>query len=330
MAIEAVAARWVSRTDRGLTAAEQDEFLQWLAADPRHQHAWVEQRKAWEELDRLGGLHATVEGWPDPDLLKPRPAPTPRSRARRLWPLAAVAALVLAVGAVTMQQLQATRAEARAALTAPCDRQILEDGSVVELNRAARIEVRFTAGQRRVRLVEGEAAFKVEKDAGRPFIVEAGEVTVRAIGTAFNVKLERAAVDVVVAEGTVDVAAAAPQPHGAGVTQRLNAAQRVVVPRRASAPPTVSVLDSAQLEERLAWRPRMLDFSDSPLAEVVAGFNERNAVKLTIGDPSLTTLRLNGTFRSDNLEAFLRLMRASFRMRTEWRGDDEIVLLRAP
>ena len=67
-----VAASWVMRHDRGLSPAEQDEFLQWLAADPCHGEAMARHRRAWENFDRLAGLHASVPAVPDPDLLAPR------------------------------------------------------------------------------------------------------------------------------------------------------------------------------------------------------------------------------------------------------------------
>jgi transmembrane sensor len=69
------AAAWMLRHDRGLTAAEQDEFSQWLAADPRRPAAWAEHRWGWEELDRLAGMQSSVHAVPDPDLLSPPGAP---------------------------------------------------------------------------------------------------------------------------------------------------------------------------------------------------------------------------------------------------------------
>ena len=60
----------------------------------------------------------------------------------------------------------------------------LDDGTVVELNGGAEIEVQFTAAERRLRLVRGEAHFQVAKNPLRPFVVEAGGVAVRAVGTA--------------------------------------------------------------------------------------------------------------------------------------------------
>ena len=40
-----LAAEWLVRRDRGLTPAEQDDFLQWLAADPRHRVVFITRRK---------------------------------------------------------------------------------------------------------------------------------------------------------------------------------------------------------------------------------------------------------------------------------------------
>ena len=72
-----------------------------------------------------------------------------------------------------------------------------------------------------------------------------------------------------------------------------------------------------------------MDFTNAPLSEIVAEFNRRNPVRLTLGDASLAGLRLSATFRSDNVEGFVRLMVSDFNMRAERRGEAEVVLLRA-
>jgi transmembrane sensor len=202
----------------------------------------------------------------------------------------------------------------------------LPDGSVIELNRGAVVTEHYTTGERRVRLERGEAHFKVAKDAARPFFVEAGGVAVRAVGTAFNVRLDPASVEVLVTEGKVQVAA----PASAGVAPLIPALgvnERTVVSLSPSAPaPQVSVVPPAEIEARLAWQPRLLDFTDQPLAEIVAEFNRRNPVRLVLASADLGRLRLSATFRSDNVEGFVRLMESDFEMRAEWRGDGEIVL----
>jgi ferric-dicitrate binding protein FerR (iron transport regulator) len=91
----------------------------------------------------------------------------------------------------------------------------------------------------------------------------------------------------------------------------------------------VTTLSHAEIEARLAWQPRLLDFTSAPLSEIVAEFNRRNPVRLTLGDASLACLRLSATFRSDNVEGFVRLMASDFGMRAERRGAAEITLVSA-
>lgn len=333
-AIEREAARWVLRRDRGLTASEQDEFSQWLAADPRHGEALALQRWGWDELDRLTGLQTSLGAVPDPDLFAPRLS----TRAKILRWFAPVSLAMAAAVAVIFHFARAkptapvtataVAAQAAPSLAAPCERQTLPDGSIVELNRGASIEVAFTAAERRVKLVRGEANFTVEKNPARPFIVNAAGVDVRAVGTVFNVRLDRAAVEVVVTEGRVKVE----PPAAAAVRDEtfVSVGQSAVVPlASAAATPQVATLTAAELDTRLAWRPRLLDFTNEPLAAIVAEFNRRNPVQLVLADPALEAVRLSASFRSDNVEGFVRLMESDFGMKAEWRGEKTVALSRA-
>ena len=346
--IERTAAQWVLRRDRGLTATEQDELSQWLAADSRHGEALALQRWGWDELDRLAGLQTSLGAVPDPDLFAPRA----KVRARRGWWIAAtfsLAAAVVVALLITTRSPQVAPEQATplvavsTALAAPCERLTLEDGSVVELNRGAGVEVVYSATERRVRLVRGEANFTVAKNLVRPFVVNAGGVDVRAVGTVFNVRLAREAIEVVVSEGRVKLenwsggalvagSASATRASHAQLAAEvlLSVGQSAVVSLGASAPgPQVNSLAETELAERLAWQPRLMDFTGEPLAKIVAEFNRHNPVQLAVADPELGALRLSAAFRSDNVEGFVRLMESDFGMRAEWRSEREIVLRRA-
>ena len=334
-AIEREAAAWVVREERGLTPAEQDALSHWLAADPSHGEILRELRWTWREFDRIAGLPTTLTPAPDPDLLAPRSARpkgcSPRWRVVAWASAAAAAATLLLWVAETPRtapsgQLAAPRLST--ALAAPCEQRTLEDGSLVQLNRGTQLSIDFTAGVRRVRLVRGEAHFAVAKNPERPFVVEAGGITVRAVGTAFNVQLTSAAVEVVVAEGRVAVGREA-EAHANPMASVLDARQRVVVPLRETGlgPPAVT-LSEAELTARLVWQPRMLDFTDVPLASVVEELNRRNPVQLIPESAALSELRVNASIRSDNVEGFVRLLESSFDLRAEWRSETEIVLRR--
>lgn len=73
--IDHAAADWLVRRDRGLTPAEQDEFFQWLAADPRHGERFAQHQRTWKEFNLLAQWRPEHSAEPNPDLLaKPRRA----------------------------------------------------------------------------------------------------------------------------------------------------------------------------------------------------------------------------------------------------------------
>ncbi len=213
------------------------------------------------------------------------------------------------------------------------EQRLLPDGSVIELNRGAIIAEAFDDRVRRVRLLQGEAHFQVIHDSERPFVVEAAGVAVRAVGTAFNVRLETTSVEVIVTEGRVRVndvvhgeSLLAEEP--AGQSPLLSAGQSARVELAPTLIPQVKEVPPEELARRLAWKPHLLDFTNAPMPEIVAAFNRGNPVRLSLGDALLADMRLSATFRSDNVEGFVRLMESDFDLRVEWRGDQEIILRR--
>ena len=333
-AIAHVAAAWVLRQDRGLTAAEQDEFLQWLASDPRHAAQLARHRKNWRRLETLAQWRPEHSARPNPDLLAPPP-----NRVRRFAPMLALAAAA-ALAAVLVWQKPAARqplaqsVSGMVAQAAPVTQRTLEDGTVVELNKGAVLAVDFSASVRRVRLERGEAHFTVTKNPARPFIVSARGMDVVAVGTAFNVRLDRAVVEVLVTEGRVRVSEM-PAPT-AGVADKpdvvplLTAGQRAVV-SLAPQPeaPQIATLTPGEIARVLSWQHRMLDFTAAPMAEVVAEFNRRNGVQLVIVDSELAAIRISATFRSDNIDGFVSLVEMGFGTRAERHGESEIWLRKA-
>ena len=332
--IQRAASEWIVRLDRGLTGTEQDDYSQWLARDPRHREAISYMRWGWEELDRLAGLEASQLSEPDPDLFAPKRAGLARGKIVWLAPLAIAlaAAAAVAVGLYIKHAPSAARQSVLAVKTAEPDttayeRRLLDDGSVAELNRGTAISVEFTPAERHVKLVHGEANFTVAKNPARPFVVEASGVSVQAVGTVFNVRAENGPIEVLVSEGTVKVGSSS--GGTAAESYYIKAGQRARVSVVSGGIHVeIANVTPDKVDEGLAWRTRTLDFDDAPLSEIVASFNAHNTTKLVIGDPALKTIRLSVTFRSDNVEGFLRLMDSDFDMRAERRGDHEIVLLK--
>jgi transmembrane sensor len=83
---------------------------------------------------------------------------------------------------------------------------VMPDGSTLWLNSSTTLNVDYSKNYRRINLIKGEAHFEVAKDATRPFEVYADNRLVRAIGTAFTVHKVNGAIEVLVSEGTVELA----------------------------------------------------------------------------------------------------------------------------
>jgi transmembrane sensor len=270
-----------------------------------------------------------------------------RQRRRRRMGIAAGGLMLIAVAAI-LQPLR--REDARSApvetvaaqtvVTRP-ETRILPDGTVVELNVGAEINVDFSGAWRRVALRKGEAHFQVAKNPQRPFVVEVENVEVRAVGTAFSVELGPKEIEVLVTEGQVaverpDLVAMAPRGAGAVADAALTtfgAGNRIVVEFTPSGPAAparqVTTVSTAEIGELLAWRVPRLEFAGTPLAQALPMFNQHGRVKLSLADPALGRLQLSGVLRADDTESLLRLLDGEFGVTAESR-DGELVLRRRP
>ena len=355
--VERQAATWVLRCDRGLTPAEQDDFSSWLAANPRHGEQLARHREHWKRLDRLVDWRPEHGAQPNPDLL----APSHKTSFKVVVPfsLALAAAAVVAMAFILRSPKPSDTASHPVVAAPPSveTQRVLSDGSIVELNAGTVISTDFTGSERRVRLEKGEAHFTVAKDHLRPFVVTVHGIDVRALGTAFNVRLGGTGVEVLVTEGRIQVDAARGELAGGpavaslpkesfDLPQRINefepsrdpqlpaplvpileARQRVIV--SLDARPEVSqiaTLTQGEIERVMAWQHRLLEFTATPMSEIVGEFNRRNVAQLIIADPELGAMRMTVTFRSDNLEGFVRLVEGGFGVKVERRSEAEIVL----
>jgi transmembrane sensor len=174
---------------------------------------------------------------------------------------------------------------------------VLSDGSLVTLNTTSAIEVHFGKEQRRVTLHEGgEALFQVAHDAVRPFEVTAGDVTVRAVGTKFNVDRHLHALKVTVIDGRVQVSTA---------TERvpLSAGEQLAVTREGAQKVSLPNISAAT-----AWTRRQLIFESRPLGEVAAEINRYNRKIIVIQSTQLRGEQVTGVFQSDDPASFLAFL----------------------
>jgi len=322
-----VAAEWVLRLRSGLSEAEEREFERWLALNPRH-------AAKFDELDATSRL---LDQLRDPaSAAVPSPALVPRqalgSRRFTVGLLAAAATIMLTGIGFWWPVLRAPAGEffthSVSVRNNQSQRLALPDGSTLQLAPGTTVEARFLPTERRVRLKEGEAYFTVAKSPERPFFVEAAALSVRAVGTAFNVRYEPRAIEVIVTEGRVSVDQAGQsvlpandRAEAPAETRLLRAGEKAVItlPRTAPAPGSGGAAGSeafpvATVED---WQARRLEFVNAPLAVVVAEFNRHNSHKLAIGEPALAQRTFGGVFEPTGYESLVEVLEQSFGIRVE-------------
>jgi len=210
-----------------LTAAERQELLELLTANEefRGEHAvlkdfWAQKepdyadmrhtlekikteiRRQERELELRpatatpGASPATPDTTATPD--GPLPQIEPKRRISRRWRTWSVAAaLILLFGGYGLFYYEHSKDTATDSLTwqekyTPRNarsRMTLTDGSSVTLNSDSRLKypVSFDGPAREVYLM-GEAYFTIAKDAAHPFIIHTNKMTIRVLGTSFNVR----------------------------------------------------------------------------------------------------------------------------------------------
>jgi transmembrane sensor len=309
-ALDQAAAAWFARLQRDdVSSSDREAFERWLD-EPAHAVAYARVEAAWERADRLKAAGTVVAE-------APSPAPVWTRRA---------AAAVLAVG-VGGAIAYAVRPDNGASFeTGVGERKTvkLEDGSAVELNTATRLRTAFTPERRDVHLLAGEALFHVAKDPKRPFVVHARDARVRALGTAFNVRIREKLVELTVTEGVVTVNEAPSILRvGARSIRPLSAGEGAVM-----GPGAVArvALQEADLQRRIAWRNGLIELRGETLEQAVAEFNRYRTRKLVVADPSLAGLRVGGSFETGDSERFLAALKDGFHIQTV-EGDDGVTYL---
>lgn len=286
--------------DDEATAEDRRAFAHWLAADPAHEAAWRSVERMWDGLDALA-----------PDVARLRRKPRKASRLKK----GAAAALLLAALGIGWQMTPAGLfADYR---TAVGERRTvaLQDGSKVDLGAASALDVSFSAGERRVRLLAGEAFFTVTKDAARPFVVAAENGEVKVLGTAFDVKIADGVV-VAVARNAVQVSAQiADQASGraAAVPDAPVVVRQGQIVRYDSA--GISAVGTADLDSIQAWRRGQLVFRDVPLDTVLAELQRYRSGRIALLGGALGQRRVTAVFDAAKADSALDTIAESLSLR---------------
>lgn len=298
-AIGVDASKWVSRIDRGLNPEEKRELDEWLTADVRHQGALVRAHAVWGDLDRAQVFRIAGDVQREPE----KPQTHVNKRVAYAYASAAFILLIIGVGGWFGYHRDRISTEVGEIRQLP-----LIDGSRVTLDTRSQIDVEYASSTRLVRLDSGEALFEVAKDPARPFVVQAGRVHVRAVGTVFLVRRQNdSGVEVIVTKGSVDVWS---DPHDAQTAVRLSAGSSLSLLENKAAP--TEKLTAQQIERAMDWKSGIVDLDGRTLGEAAAELNRYNTRRIEISDPHLAAQMLVGSVSLSDPSAFADAAAAMF------------------
>lgn len=302
----AEASAWLARLQGpSRTPAAEAAFKAWLSADPSHARAFARVTDTWDIIPGAAMLAAT-----------------PRHRARRPVPMALAAGVALLAVAAVFWQLMLRDPVYR---TAVGEQQTftLPDGTRIALNTDSKLVVSYGRSERHVRLDRGEALFEVAKQPARPFIVQAGDERVRAVGTKFVVRRDPDRFAVALLEGKVEVTA---RPSG-GSDRPAEATLLLPGDRMTVRAGTHSQLDRPRTEAVTAWQRGEVMFDNATLADAVAELNRYGAISVRLVDPELKALRVSGVFSTRDPKEFAQAVAQLHRLKMDDSGNN-IVLKR--
>jgi transmembrane sensor len=263
----------------------------------------------------MGG---TAFAYPSAILGEPPAVRSPK-RLRYFALVASLLLCVLAGGYISFNALETNHYTTAIGATGTVP---LQDGSHITLNTDTSIQVDLRRTERHIDLEKGEAYFEVAKDPHRPFIVQVGHKRIVAVGTQFSVRRDHDDVQVAVTEGKVRLEEVPESSAATASRLRTPYAERDssgggavfltagAIARTADARVIVERNTTADTERLLAWRRGYITFDNAPLAEAVAELNRYNARKIVIQDAAVADIRIGGSFRATNTDAFLELLQS--------------------
>lgn len=195
---------------------------------------------------------------------------------------------------------------------------VLPDGSTVKLNAGTTLfyPAKFAAENRRVEL-SGEGFFEVKKDPQKPFLVNTGNITVKVLGTVFNVKAYKGEknTETTLLSGKVQVQLNR-EPEKKIL---LSPNEKLIVMNPPPAEPVkkqagqkmkyqVMQLPVSPSPKETAWLNHKLIFTNETFEDVARQMERKYAVSIRFDDSTLKSEQISGVFENESLEQALQIL----------------------
>jgi transmembrane sensor len=351
------AAQWVLLLEDtpNLSNIQIEELNTWVATSEIHRECIESMANSWGEMDLLAQVMHPEEMRKQPTLLTQLFLPvivlfsllmeTIKQSKNLLRPVALAPIFLSTMIFFIVINFQQESNSANIVLSTKMGERIrhdLSDGSSLWLNSSSIVQINYTDNFRRINLLEGEAHFDVVKNATRPFEVYANDRLVRAIGTAFTVHKLAETIEVLVSEGTVELAivdktlVVLPDDYKAIAIEDnnnvsldkefvgnypsavkkslgvLKAGQRISIPVQNDSLSETIELDTSEVTRFLSWKEGKLVFAGESLEEVIKEITRHTKVKIDVLDPELKSIRIGGQFQVGETETLFYVLESGF------------------
>ena len=243
-----------------------------------------------------------------------------RARQYRVWLAAATVALLIAMSGWLYMMLDTDPSFIIKSNNSGIVQNVpLPDGTVIQLNNHSKLiyPERFAGDSREV-FLEGEAYFDVKHDKKHPFIVRAGELKIRGLGTKFtvNASSQSPQITATLLEGSIEVSNEKRQ-------MLMKPSQQLRYDVN-SGNMLLTELNNASREIR--WIQNVWVLSETPLLDICQRLEHLFNVKIIIMNDELIGKSFTGEFyTNESLESILKTMQTSTPFKYERKGKNIIL-----
>ncbi len=302
------------------TPSEVETLENWVLADDQNKQHFLKMKKAWmlSGIEQNTGTANTDKAWQELNqkIVPPMKIVPSKSTKRRWLAIAASMALLLVASFWFYQFLQPNDL-LQVATTTATKRLQLEDGTDVVLNQESSLQfaINEKAGKRMAYL-EGDAYFEVHRDTKQPFIVKTKHAVIEVLGTSFYIDTREAQqeVQIIVEEGKVAVKA----NNGSVV---LEQGEKAIFSKITNQLVKIKNQDP----NYNALKTNILQFDNTPLAEVAFALNRQYNTQINLKNESLKNCQLNATFKQKSLESVLKIIESTLEVDIT-RIDNKVVI----
>lgn len=306
------------------SAAERRQVETWIAADATNQRYFEQFRLIWERSRQLAAT-GTVDAEMAWQRFQQRVNNPASANAKVLsidsrFMIQRIAAILVAAVAIIailyfFSERGASDKPVTFATTQNSGADTLSDGSVITLNKNSSLTYpqKFRKDNRTVAL-KGEAFFNITPDKKKPFVIKVNGLTIKVVGTSFNIRTAGEMTEVVVETGIVEVS----NGH-----QTISVAPK----EKIQATSSQATLQKEKVTDQLYKYYRNKEFvcDRTPLWKLVEVLNEAYDAHIVIKNEALKSIPLTTTFYNQPIEKILEIIAETIDIEVE-HNNTEIVL----